>query len=283
MRVANQQTEALDGVQRLTIARSAHIEGLGVITGRQIKVRLEPGDEGIVFCRDDTGLKTRTSVQTARLGPSWSAVGEGDAQVNIVEHLLAALAATGITDVTVIVNGPELPLLDGSAWPWLEILDQCGTEELAGEIEPIVIDQAFSVADCQAGYTMVISPSDTWRLVYVLDWDHHLVGTQVARLTVSRDEFAKVARARTFARYEDIQAALQAGVFSAGSEENVVVIYEDRLSAQQPVDNGFACHKLVDLIGDMYLTGRPWRAQVVAYNSGHALNHQLIKQATQPR
>ncbi len=265
-------------IRRKTIVRAVELRGMGVTSGRQVTVALRPYDSGIVFRRTDTGAEIRPSPQTARLGPSWSALGEGDAQVRITEHLLACLAAAGITDLLVETSGPELPLGDGSARQWWSLLEQAGRKQIDGEVRPLVVSEPVTVHDPRAGQTLAAFPADRWRIVYVLDWPHPLVGLQVARFTVGADDFAaQLAPARTFTLAHDARRAKEAGLFPGGSEDNLIVVYDDRLSADPGLPNAFARHKLLDLLGDLYLAARPLRGLFIAYNSGHRLNHQLVR------
>ncbi len=262
---------------RKTIARPVELRGMGVTTGREVTVTLRPHGDGLVFRRLDTGAEVRPSPAAARLGPSWSALGEGDAEVRITEHLLACLAAAGVTDLLVETTGPELPLGDGSARQWWALLAEAGIREIGTSIERLAIAEPVTVHDPKAGQTLAAFPADFWRLVYILDWPHQTVGLQVARFTVGHDDFAaELAPARTFTLADDARRAKQAGLFPGGSEDNLIVVHDDRLSADPGLPNAFARHKLLDLLGDLYLLGRPIRGLFVAYNSGHRLNHQLV-------
>lgn len=266
-------------IQRATIARDVQLSGLGVMSGAQIAVSLHPADTGITVTRTDTGKQTHVSPATAHVGMSWSAVGEDDAQVCLVEHLMAALAATGITDVDIRVSGPEIPLLDGSAHPWVELLGEAGRQSLDSAIEPLRATGPMTVARPDEGKLLAAMPYNGWRVVYVLDVPHCMIGFQTAAFEVGKDDFADaLAWARTFALAEDARAARDAGIFPAGTEENVVVVYDDHLSAPLKAPDAFARHKLVDLIGDLYLAGRPLQGLFIGYNSTHAMNHELLAQ-----
>jgi UDP-3-O-[3-hydroxymyristoyl] N-acetylglucosamine deacetylase len=203
-------------------------------------------------------------------------VGTPDSHVAYIEHLMAALAAGGITDLKVQVNGPELPLLDGSARPWVALLKEAGVAEAEGDVFPLA--PAEPVVICEGEAFLSALPAGETELVYVLDHPHPLVGRQWARFRPATDDFAaEIAPARTFTTEQEARQAQAQGLLKGGSEENAIVIYPDHLSAPPGLPHAFARHKLLDLIGDLYLLGRPLRARVVAYQSGHELNHRLAQ------
>ncbi len=212
----------------------------------------------------------------ARAAPGCSAVGAAGRDVAYVEHLMAALAATGITDLEVRVEGPELPLLDGSARPWMELLAGAGEADHSEEVASLVLAEPIVVREGEA--LLLALPAEKAELVYVLDHPHPLVGRQWARFRPASDDFAaELAAARTFTTEPEALAAQAQGLLQGGSEDNAIVIYADRLSGPPELPQAFARHKLLDLFGDLYLLGRPVQAQVVAYQSGHALNHRLVQ------
>lgn len=268
---------------RATLARCASRTGLGIASGREVTASLLPGDGGLRFRRTDTGGEVVATPEAMATGPSWSALGAGDASVQIVEHLLAALAAFGVTDVDVEVDGPDLPFGDGSATGWANLLTSAGREELGGEVECVTVGEPVLLrsddgAQWLAAYPWpAAGPQERWRLVYALDWEHAMVDLQTARLEVLGEDAAPVLRARTFALAREAEAARQAGVFRAGDESNVVVIHDDRVSDPAALPDGFARHKILDLLGDLYAAGRPWRGLFIGYNSGHYLNRRMVQ------
>ena len=153
-----------------------------------------------------------------------------------------------------------------------------GVVEMNGGIEPVIVQTAHTIDDASKGQLLTALPFDRWHLVYVLDWPHPMVGLQSARFTVAASDFgAELAPARTFTLEDDARRAKEAGLFPGGSEDNLIVVYSDRLSSPPALPDAFARHKLVDLLGDLYLFGRPLVGLFVAYNSGHRLNHELVK------
>jgi UDP-3-O-acyl N-acetylglucosamine deacetylase len=263
---------------RATIQRPVHYCGLGVTTARAITVSLLPSHEGgIKFRRSDTATEVVLQPGVASVGPSWTTIGTEAGEVRLVEHLLATLAAHAITDLLIEVSGPEVPLADGSARVWHELLLQAGRQSLPAEIPSLPVRAPLAVAD-QNGGVLCAFPWPTWRLLYTLEWPHPLVGRQRASFEVGQPDFgAALAPARTFALAEEARAAQQAGLFPAGSEDNVLVVFSDRLSAEPGLPEAFARHKLLDLLGDLYLAGQPLCGLFLGYNSGHRLNHRLLR------
>lgn len=268
--------------KRRTIKEVVSLTGVGVRSGQVIRVSLAPAasGRGLRLERVDTGEGWPLDFSAARAAPGCSAVGPAGREIVYVEHLMAALAAAGITDLEVRVEGPELPLFEGSAQVWVELLAGAGQADQAGEVGPLVLTEPVVV---RAGEALLMAlPAEQPELLYVLDHPHPLVGKQWARFRPDRDNFAaELAPARTFITEEEARAAQAQGLLRGGSEDNAIVIYADRLSATPELPQAFARHKLLDLVGDLYLLGRPLQAQVVAYQSGHALNHRLVQALTQ--
>jgi len=264
--------------RRRTIAKPATLSGLGVISGRQVSVTLSPADRGLRFHHLPSGTLIPAGPSLLSTGPSWTALRSDDVAVSLIEHLLAALAATGITDVDIEVDGSELPLFNGSALPWFDVLSSAGTTSLPGETSCLVVGAPTILHAGNGSQWLAAFPLDGWKLVYILDWPHPLVGLQCARFDPATDDFqTQIAPARTFALARDAEAARAAGIFQAGDASNVLLIFDDCLSETPPLPDAFARHKLLDLLGDLYAAGRPWRGLFIGYNSGHALNHSLVK------
>lgn len=263
---------------RRTIARPVSLSGLGVISGQQVSVIISPSDQGLRFLHVPSGTLLSASPSSVSTGPSWSILRCGETAINLVEHLLAALAAVGITDAEVAVDGPELPLLDGSAAPWADLIASAGLTDLDAEAPYLTVKEPTLLRSDDGSRWLAAYPHETWKLLYILDSDHPLIRLQCARFVVERGHFrTEIAPARTFALARDAEAARAAGIFQAGDASNVLLIFDDHLSDPPPLPDAFARHKLCDLLGDLYAAGRPWRGLFIGYNSGHALNHRLVK------
>jgi UDP-3-O-[3-hydroxymyristoyl] N-acetylglucosamine deacetylase len=188
---------------------------------------------------------------------------------------MAALSANGITDALVEVDGSEIPLLDGSATPYQRLLEQAGLAPLTGGVEPIALTEPITVASGGKVIAALPGKPEFW---YVLDHPHPLIGRQTACFRPGADDFAGgVAPARTFTTEEEARALIAARGLSGADETMAIVAYADRLSAPEPFPDSFAMHKIIDLLGDLYLLGRPIHATVVAFRTGHMENRALAR------
>jgi UDP-3-O-[3-hydroxymyristoyl] N-acetylglucosamine deacetylase len=199
-----------------------------------------------------------------------------------VEHLLSALAGLGITDADIQIRGPEVPILDGSALPWVEAIRAAGITEAAGETRPeMKLSQPVLVTGPNGSFISV-HPAAALALTVAAVFEHPLVGTQVARFapgdSEGRDYASAVAPARTFGFIEEVEALQKAGLALGGSLENAVVVYPDRYSGPLRFPAELAYHKLLDMMGDLFLAfGGPLSLSVdiVAVKPSHRLNIEL--------
>ena len=274
-------------LQRWTIARPAELSGLGVRTGRHITVRFLPAEaySGITVTRTDLDMTWPADLSHALDVPNSTCIGDDGGMVAFVEHVLAALWAAAISDVQIVVDGPEIPLLDGSALPWYGAMTAAGRRQLDGEWTPLELTEpVFVLGDNTA---LIALPADRPRLSYALLHSHHMIGHQFAHFNAECDNFAdELAPARTFATGAELEQLQQAGLIVAGSEENCLIVYDDRYSSAPFAGNAMARHKLVDMAGDLYLLGRRVHAHVLGYRTGHtdnrALAHRIAGQQQAP-
>ncbi len=265
-------------MKRRTVAHSVAKRGRGVWSGQEVTVRLEPAEagHGLRARRDDCGVEIPLHVSGVRHTENCTVVGEPPHVVSSTEHLLSALSAFGITDVLIGLDGPEVPLFDGSAAAFAEMLQEAGSVELSGEVEPIPLAEPILVAEAERA--ILALPADEPAFGYVLDYAHPLIGRQFALYKPHRDDYAtELAPARTFVTQEQAEALLRAGELRGGSEANAIVVYADHLSAELRLEQEFARHKILDLLGDLYLLGRPLLAHVIAYRTGHTENNALAR------
>lgn len=263
-------------MQRATLARPTCIRELGVRSGRDIELVLEPAEigSGLTLVRADLGEEWPLDLAHSHPGLGCTASGEGVSEVAFVEHLLAALAATGVTDACVILDGPEVPMFDGSALPLLELIEQAGVAGSGVELHPLLVREPVLVTD--QGAAAFALPGEPPEVACALQHEHPLIGASFASFRPDVDDFAAhLAPARTFITVEEAEALRGAGLLQAGSEENALVVYPDHLSEEPTLPDAFARHKLVDLIGDLYLLGRPVLGRVFAFHTGHRHNHAL--------
>jgi len=292
-------------MQRRTVSTAAEVRGITLFTGVQSGVIIKPADRGngITFSRADMGghtpipasvdhviPETRRTVLAVNVNDA-SAADKGSVSVQTVEHIMSALAGLGITDAIVEVDGPELPIADGSALPFVEAIVAAGIMNLGGGVvEPIVIREPIEIIDPRgvAAGRIVAEPGDATglELIYHLDYGSAApLPAQTARFvsTPGSDAYAAaVAPARTFSTLDEAQAMRKMGLFGHLTATEMLVIGPDG-----PVENAYrfsdepARHKLLDMLGDLALAGggvgRPIRGRITAWRSGHALNHAMAR------
>ncbi len=264
--------------KRMTVAKPVSRTATGVQSGLPITLTFLPaaGPTGLQLRRTDVGKQWPISPQTASTGAVSTVIGDDQHQVVFVEHMLATLAAADVTDVVIEVSGPEIPLFEGGAVALAEMIQSAGTEPLDAEIKPLLLPEAIILSSLD--YFIAAIPSDTIAYYYLFASGHPLIGQQWASYVPATDDFARdLAPARTFIAIEEAEAARQAGMLKGGSTKNAIVIYPDRLSETPALPQAFARHKLLDLMGDLYLLGRPIQAHIIGSRSGHQQNHQLVR------
>ena len=282
-------------MRRRTLETSATVTGTGLFSGSPATVTIRPSSDGIAFVRADLDGTPSIPAHIDALSdepahPAFASMparstnlahpSNPDARALTVEHVLSALAGLGITDATIETTGPELPIDDGSARCFTSAILEAGTREIEGSVEPIVLREAVTVEDGRGGSITAhpIPGDEPASYTYHLEYDDGSIPTQEASWTTDDDYASLVAPARTFCLEREAQAMHQLGLFRNLTEEDLLVI-----GPRGPIRNAYrfenecARHKLLDLIGDLSLAGRPIRSRVEATRSGHALNHELAR------
>jgi UDP-3-O-[3-hydroxymyristoyl] N-acetylglucosamine deacetylase len=267
---------------RQTLSRATSIDGVGLHTGEKIEMRLLPADpgSGIVFVRtDEGGVEIPATLDYA--GPSFYAtvIERDGVTVSTIEHLMAALYALLIDDLRIELTGPEVPILDGSSRPFVDILLAAGRAELNAPREYMTLIRPVIVSHEEK--RIAAYPSRDYRVTYAIDFDHPMLGYQElsASLWGGGGAFAdKLAPARTFTFETEVKKLREAGLALGGSLDNAVVVGEQGLlNPGLRFPDEFVRHKMLDLTGDLSLLGRPLRAHVVAYRAGHDLHARLAR------
>ena len=279
-----QQTD----VQR-TIAKDVSMKGLGLHTGEPVSVRVlpAPAGTGVVFIRSDLPHRPTIPVGAgANININKSirrtTVSKDGAEVQTIEHFMASLWGAGIDNAFVEVTGPEMPGMDGSALQYFEQLTAAGTTAQEAPRRYFSLREPVSVEDGESA--IVVFPDRELRISYLLSYDHPMLKSQFVSYT--RNGLASfgqsIAPARTFCLKDEAEALRAAGLGKGASYENTLVLGPSGvINNTLRFDDEFARHKVLDLLGDLYLLGEHLRAHVIAIRSGHTLNVKLIKKLTQ--
>ena len=264
---------------RATLRGETSATAVGVRFGGEVTLSLAPTEigAGIVLQRADLGERWPLDLEHSAPGPGCTVSGpgeDGDAGVHFVEHLMAALWARGVTDCLVSVDGREIPLFDGSVRPVLAMIDEAGVARASDEAHPLVIDQKLLSSNEKRAVCAL--PGQPASFAYALWYRHTMIGRQFASFQTATQDFdTELAAARTFITVEEAEEAREAGLLAEGSEENAIIVYEDRLSEEPELPVAFARHKIVDMIGDLYLLGQPLIGRFFGFYTGHKQNHDL--------
>lgn len=265
-----------------TLKNSATITGKGLYSGIEATLTLEPSNEGIVFERVDLPGAPQFSahINNVLSTPRCTILGNAEVKVQTVEHLLAALKMYQIDHVLIKLNGPEVPILDGSALPLLSLLEEAGLEELEKEVPIFHLPSPLFWSQGEAH--LIALPSKELRLSYTLHYPQStLIGCQFYSFPVDLEGFKnEIAMARTFCLYEEIAILVENGLLKGGSLESALIVQGERVLNPDGLrmPNEMVRHKILDLIGDLSLLGCDLRAHIVAIRSGHAANCALTRQ-----
>jgi len=262
-----------------TIAREARTEGVGLHTGVLGHLRLAPApaDVGIVFRRNDLDnfpIEAQGH-NVARVSYATSLMKQG-VLLSTTEHLLAAVYSCGIDNIYIDIDSIEVPILDGSAEPFMQMLEQAGVRRLHRRRRHLKVLKPLEVVE--GDRRVGIYPADEFRVRCYVDFAHPLVGQQEVEMVVSPETFRHLlARARTFCFECDIEPLREMGLIRGGSLENAIVLTKDGvMNGPLRFPDEFGRHKALDLIGDLALTGLPLLARVEAHKAGHSLHTQLV-------
>ena len=267
-----------------TLARTVTVSGVGLHSGHLVRATLRPAPagRGIVFIRTDVGAVLPALAEEAGRLDYATSLGERGREVGTVEHLLSAAAGLGLDNLTVEIDGPELPILDGSSAPWVAEIQSAGLTTLASAARPFVVPKTLSVHGSD-GKWIEIRPAKELRISYSIDFPHPAVGRQSISLVLTPETYAAhLAPARTFGFLAEYEYMKSKGLARGASEDNCIVVGESAvLNGGLRFPDEFVRHKVLDLVGDLALVGRPVVGHVVAHRAGHALHTALAKEIRQ--
>ena len=258
-----------------TLRRPISCAGIGLHSGKKVTLSLKPApaDTGVRFRRSDLGGVEVTATVKHVGGIHYATGLTRDAvRVDTVEHLLAALVSLGIDNVIVELNSPEVPIMDGSAAPFVYLIHEAGVKQLPAARRFLKVLRPISLS--RGDKRIAIYPSDHFKVTYSIAFDHPLLRHQSRTIRLNADSFVEeIAPARTFTFLKEVEMLRQQGLALGGSLENAVVIGDTGiLNNALRYDDEFVRHKILDVIGDMALVGHPVIGHLVAHRGGHALH-----------
>jgi len=267
-------------VERKTVNTNVSITGIGLHSGIYTTVELQPAPagSGITFVRADLdGLRIPALQASTTSLDHATTVGKDDVAVGTVEHLLAAVMAFGITDLDIQIDGPEVPVVDGSALPFMHLIDAAGVRGLGVDIPVLRLAEPVEIVDGEKWIRIV--PSNRLILNYKIDFAHPAIGRQSFHFDYQRDNFLrKIAPARTYGFLREVEQLRAAGLARGGSVENCLVLDEKGvMNGPLRFKDEFVRHKILDLLGDLALVGRPIVGEITANRAGHALHSRFVE------
>ena len=259
---------------RRTLRREVGCTGIGLHSGKPVRLSLRPApaEHGIRFLRTDVGVEIPATLEYLARQDHATTLSRDGVSIGTVEHLLSALLGLGMDDVLVEVDGPEIPVLDGSAAPFVILLHEAGLKPLAVSRQYLKVLKTVEVV--RGGKRARLSPADHFSVSYTIGFDHHLLRHQALSLRVSPRTYCEgIAPARTFGFLRDVETLRRSGLALGGSLENAVVIGESGvLNNKLRFEDEFVRHKILDAIGDLALLGAPLIGRFEAQKAGHALH-----------
>lgn len=272
-------------IKQRTLKNAIRATGVGLHTGEKIYLTLLPApvDSGIVFRRVDLDPVVEIQAKAQNVGDTTlsTTLVKGDVRVSTVEHLLSAIAGMGIDNAIVEVSAPEVPIMDGSAGPFVFLIQSAGIEEQSAPKKFIRIKRPVVVEDGDKVASFL--PFDGFKVSFSIDFDHPVFKgrTLEASVDFSSTSFVKeVSRARTFGFMHEIEYLRSKGLAKGGSVDNAIVVDEYRILNEDGLryEDEFVKHKILDAIGDLYLLGNSLIGEFRAHKSGHALNNKSLRQ-----
>lgn len=264
-----------------TIEKSVELSGIGLHTGQKVNIKFKPASEnqGIEFVRTDLKNKPRIKAHTSNLieRPRRTSIGIQNVEIHTIEHVLAALVGLSIDNITIEMDAEELPGLDGSALPFLELLKRAGIKKQSSlrsyfqPKEPLYMEEGDS--------SVMILPANDFRVSYAMSYPDSVLKSQYASFEFNQEVFEKeLAPSRTFCLQQEAQELTKQGLGKGANYENTVVVGENGIvNNKLRFEDEFVRHKICDLIGDLYLLGHPVKGHVIGIKSGHPLNIKLLK------
>jgi UDP-3-O-[3-hydroxymyristoyl] N-acetylglucosamine deacetylase len=267
-----------------TLRRQISCAGIGLHSGNKVTLTLKPAaaDTGIRFRRTDVNVEIPATVAHVTSLQYATVLGKDGATVETVEHLLAALVSSGIDNVVVELTHNEVPIMDGSAAPFLYLVHEAGVKRLSAARKYVKIVRPVQITD--GDKRIAVYPSDHFKVSYTISFDHPLLRHQSRTERITEQTFAEsIAAARTFGFLKEVEWMRQNRLALGGSLENAIVIGDTGVLNPLRFEDEFVRHKILDAIGDLALVGYPIIGHVVAHRAGHALHTALVSRLLEER
>lgn len=271
-------------IRQRTLKTAIRATGVGLHTGEKVFLTLRPApvDTGIIFRRVDLDPVVEITAAPDNVGDTSlsTCLIKGDVRISTVEHLLAAMAGLGIDNAIIDVSAPEVPIMDGSAGPFVFLLQSAGIEKQSKAKKFIRIKKRVEVTD--GDKKAIFEPFDGFKVSFAIDFDHPVISASAnfAEVDFSATSFVKeISRARTFGFMNDIEHLRSKNLVKGGSMDNAIVLDDYRVLNEDGLryDDEFVKHKILDAIGDLYLLGNSLVGAFTGIKSGHALNNLLLR------
>jgi UDP-3-O-[3-hydroxymyristoyl] N-acetylglucosamine deacetylase len=269
-------------IYQCTLANPVTISGIGLHSGRSISMTLRPAEAGtgIIFHRSEGEQTVSIEAVSRNVIDTRMAtvIGKNGLSVSTIEHLMAALTASGIDNLNIDIDGPEIPIMDGSAAYFIKEIETVGLRILPKSRKYLAIRKPVTVIDGEKRVSLI--PSRFYRLSFDIAFDHPCIALQHKSYKVSADTFRRdIAPARTFGFLQEVEYLKANGLARGGSLDNAVVIGEKEVLNPEGLrfQDEFVRHKILDAIGDFSLLGYPLLGHIKAYKAGHDINHQTVE------
>lgn len=270
------------GFRQRTLVDSVSCTGIGLHSGEKVRITIKPAppDTGIRFIRKDLRGKRviRADFDSVINTTMCTVVGKNGSHVSTIEHLMAAFFGSGIDNAVVEIDGPEVPIMDGSAAPFIFLLKSTGIKEQRKPKDFILIKKTLNIQEGNRSIT--IKPSKELKISFTIDFHHPLISNQQYDFSFSGKKFIdEISRARTFGFLKDIETLREAGLAKGGSLDNAIVIDDFRVLNEDGLryPDEFVRHKILDFLGDIAVMGTPIIGHFIINKSGHSLNHAMLK------
>ena len=270
-------------IKQRTIQKSVQTSGVGLHNGEKVTMTLKPAeaDQGIVFRRVDQkkSNEIKVSPDAVKDTKMCSAIGQDTSRVATVEHLMSALSATGVDNIIIELNGPEVPIMDGSSIPFIYLLQTAKLKELDAAKKFVLINNVIEVKDKDKWARF--EPYDGFKIDFTIDFPHPVFDTSTNKVALDfYDEsyITEISRARTFGFMQEVEYLRSNGLARGGSLDNAIVLDEYKIINTDGLryNDEFVRHKILDAVGDLYMLGYSIIGNFKAYKSGHELNNKLL-------